>query len=180
MRVSCNCRDRMLAVVLVCLPAGVSAFEDDGWSNDHYIASEEWKESAVDIPRWPQQDDLLEVSIDRAGFPFRVYTDPQSLTIGDDGVVRYVLVIVSSSGAWNTSFEGMLCKKGEYRRYAYGSGQQWHRLAGSPWQRIFADGRDAYRYILYRDYLCDVGGPNPDVSDILRRIRYNRGSFLDD
>lgn len=180
MRVSCNCRDRMLAVVLVCLPAGATAFEDDGWSNDHYIPSEQWKESAVDIPRWPEQDDLLEVSIGRAGFPFRVYTDPESLTIGADGVVRYVLVIVSSSGAWNTSFEGILCKKGEYRRYAYGSGRQWHRLAGSPWQRIFEGGRDVYRYILYRDYLCDAAGANPGVSDILRRIRYNRGSFLDD
>jgi hypothetical protein len=96
----------MLAVVLVCQPAVAPADDDDaGWSSDHYVPREQWKESAVEIPRWPEQDDLLEVSMGRAGFPFRVYTDPESLTIGDDGVVRYVLVIVSSSGAWNASFE---------------------------------------------------------------------------
>jgi hypothetical protein len=170
----------MLAVVLVCLPAIAAADEDAGWSNDHYIPPEKWKESTVEIPRWPEQDDLLEVSAGRSGFPFRVYTDPESLTIGDDGVVRYVLVIVSSSGAWNTSFEGILCDKGEYRRYAYGSGQQWHQLAGSTWQRIIKDGKDGYRYALYQDYLCNAEGHNPDVSDILRRIRYDRGSILDD
>lgn len=180
MRVSFNCRDRMLAVVLVCLPAVAPADEDTGWSSNHYIPPEQWNESAVDVPRWPEQDDLIEVSVDRAGFPFRVYTDPESLTIGDDGVVRYVLVIVSSSGAWNASFEGILCKKGEYRRYAYGSGGQWHRLAGSPWQRIFKGGRDAYRHTLYRDYLCDAVRSNPDVPEIIRRIRYKRGSLLDD
>ena len=167
----------MLAVVLVCLPAVAPADEDYGWSNDHYIPPEQWKESTVDIPRWPEQDDLLEVSAGRAGFPFRVYIDPESLTIGDDGVVRYALVIVSSSGAWNTSFEGILCNKAEYRRYAYGSGRQWHQLDGSPWRRVIEDGRDGYRYTLYEDYLCDMGGPNPDVSEILRRIRYKRDSY---
>ncbi|MFV1973494.1 MAG: CNP1-like family protein [Thiohalobacterales bacterium] len=180
MRLSRNCRDHVLAVVLVCLTAVAFADEDTGWSNNNYVPPREWKESTVDLPRWPEQDDLLEVSIGRGGDPFHYYIDPESISISDDRVVHYVLVIISSAGAWNTSFEGILCSKGEYRRYAYGSGRQWTPLAGSGWQRIIDDGKYSYRDTLYQDYLCDPGGPNPDVSGILRRIRYQRDSFPGD
>ena len=181
MRVNCNCQYRVLTVILVCLSAIASADEDEGWSSGrHYIPAEEWKESAVTLPRWPEQDDLLEVSVDRADFPFRVYIDPESLSIGDEGVVRYALVIISSSGAWNATFEGMQCGEGEYRRYAYGSGRQWQQVSGSPWRRIMDGGMDGYRYTLYRDYMCDNAGSNPQVHEILRSIRYNRDSSLDD
>ena len=167
----------MLAVILVCLPAGVPADEETGWSHN-YVPAEKWKESTVEIPRWPEEDELLEVPIGRAGDPFRYYIDPESLTVSDDRVVRYVLVIISSSGAWNTSFEGILCSKGEYRRYAYGSGGQWHELGESAWRRIVEDGGNDYRDRLYQNYLCNIGGIHPGVREILQRIRYQRDSYL--
>jgi hypothetical protein len=180
MRLSRYCRDHVLAVVLVCLTAVAFADEDTGWSSNNYVPPREWKESTVDLPRWPEQDDLLEVSIGRGGDPFHYYIDPESLSISDDRVVHYVLVIVSSAGTWNTSFEGILCGKKEYRRYAYGSGRQWHPLAGSPWKRIIEDGMHSYRDTLYEDYLCGMGGPDPGVPEILQRIRYHKESYLYD
>lgn len=176
MRVRFNCRGRLLAVILVCLSAGVSADEETGWSHN-YIPPEQWKESTVEIPRWPEENDLLEVSIGRGGDTFRYYIDPESLTVSDDLVVRYVLVIVSSSGAWNTSFEGILCGKAEYRRYAYGSGGQWHELGESAWRSIADDGRYSYRDSLYRNYLCSMDNSGSGVREILQRIRYKRDSY---
>lgn len=180
MRVSFNCRDRVLAVFLACLPAASAGDEDTGWTTDNYVPQEAWEEGQVTIPPWPEKQNLLEVEVDRGGFPFRVFIDSQSLEVGDDGVVRYSLVIISTSGARNASFEGVLCNKREYRRYAYGSADRWHRLAGSQWQRITRGGSDGYRYVLYRHYLCNTAGLNPRVEGILQRIRYPRDVYLDD
>jgi len=173
------CRYCLLAVILGCLPAISPAEEGAGWF-DNYIPPEKWKESAVTVPPWPEQDDLLEIPMDRTDYPFRGYVDSKSLSIGADGVVRYALVIVSSSGTWNASYEGMRCGKEEYRRYAYGTGRQWQQVVGSAWQRILDGGTGRYRKTLYQDYLCNVAGANPDVREIVDRIRYQRGSFQDD
>jgi len=180
MRVSFNCRNRVLAVFLACLPVASAGDEDTGWSSDNFIPHEAWEEGQVTVPPWPEKQDLLEVKVDRADFPFRVFIDQQSLDVGDDGVVRYSLVIISTSGAKNTFFEGILCNKREYRRYAYGSADRWHRLAESGWQRIKRVGSDGYRYALYRHYLCKTTGINPGVDEILQRIRYPRDTHLDD
>jgi hypothetical protein len=127
------------------------------------------------------EDRLQPLYIDSASFPFTVYVDPETISVGDDGVVRYVLVIVSSSGAWNTSYEGILCRKGEYRRYAYGSGGQWQELPATPWRQVVEDGRDSYRYAVYEDYMCNFAGADLNVRDILARIRNRPGqTYRDD
>jgi hypothetical protein len=169
----------VLAAFLACLPAASAGDEDTGWSSGDHVPREAWQEGQVTIPPLPEQQNLLEVEIGQAAFPFRVFIDSQSLEVGDDGVVRYSLVIVSTSGSRNTSFEGMLCNKREYRRYAYGSVDRWHWLGGSQWQRITRGG-DGYRYVLYRHYLCNPAGINPGVDGILQRIRYPRDVYLDD
>ena len=181
MRVYFNCRSRVLAVILALLPSVSAGDDDTGWSSGNFVPHAAWEEGEVTIPSWPVKQNLLEVVVDRADFPFQVFIDQQSLNIGDDGVVRYTLAIISTSGAQNTSFEGILCNKREYRRYAYGSGDRWHKLAGSGWQRITRGGNDGYRYALYRHYLCDINGTNSSVDGILQRIRYPSGdNFYDD
>lgn len=169
----------MLAVFLACLPTVSASDDDTGWSTN-FIPREAWKEGGVTIPPWPVKQNLLEVAVDRANFPFRVFIDQPSLSIGDDGVVRYTLAIISTSGAQNTFFEGILCNKREYRRYAYGSGDRWHKLADSGWQRITRGGSDGYRYTLYRHYLCDINTINSSVEGILQRIRYPTDDYHDD
>jgi len=172
---------RALAVlVFLAGPRLAAADEDTGAFTGNYIPSEQWTEGAITLPPWPRQDRLLEVPLGLANFPFTVYLDPDTLETGDDGVLRYALVLESRSGVWNASYEGMLCYKGEYRRYAYGSGGDWQLLAGQPWQRVVDDGRNSYRYLLYRDYLCRVAGADPDTGEILRRIRNGRSSYPDD
>jgi len=180
MRVRFNCRKRVLAAFLAFLPAVSSGDDDTGWSQT-FIPHAAWEEGEVTIPPWPVKQDLLEVAVDKADFPFRVFIDQQSLSIGDNGVVRYALAIISTSGAQNNFYEGILCKKRNYRRYAYGTGDRWNKLAGTGWQRITRGGSDGYRYTLYQHYLCDPDGTNLSVDEILQRIRYpGRDSYYDD
>jgi hypothetical protein len=159
----------------VLLAGAAAAEEEEGWRNDYVTEAPAWKEQEAKLPAWPDPGRLLEVTVNRANFPFRVYIDPDSVSIGDDRVLRYTVVVVSTSGARNISYEGIRCSKRSYRRYAYGAGDEWASLAAEPWRPLLEGGMDGYRYVLYRDYLCDLTNPFQKVEEILRRIRHSRG-----
>ena len=55
--------------------------------------------------------------------------------MGSDGVVRYTLVARSAAGVENVSFEGIRCKSGAYRVYAFANGGAWSRT-NSEWKPI--------------------------------------------
>jgi hypothetical protein len=128
-----------------------------------------WKELDVSLPAYPRAGHLLELDVNVPGF--RVCIDPGSLTAGKDKVVRYTSVLISGSGVWNVTYEGMHCGAKRYRRFAYGSGGEWHAIPASDWQPLRTSGSGAYRERLYMRYLCNPVEPysGPDV--ILRRIR---------
>jgi len=169
-----------LAVFLAAFSCAVIADEQTGGITAPFIEPPPWKEEAHKLPAYPEKSRLVEVPASLPGYDFRVYIDPDSLSVGGDRVVRYTLVFISSSGVWNTSYEGQHCGRNEYRRYAYGSNGTWYPVKASPWQGITNSGIDHYRYVLYWNYLCDPLQTNLDVADMLRRIRYPSDSALHD
>jgi hypothetical protein len=171
-----TCRRCRLAVSLLIFSGAVSADEETGWTSAPVVEPPAWKEEVSELPAYPVEDRLLEVPASQPGYDFRVFIDPDSLSVGGDQVVRYSLVIISSSGVRNISYEGMHCGKREYRRYAYGSDDAWFPIEASPWQRLSDSGMDHYHHVLYWEYLCDPVRTNPDVAEILRRIRNPSGS----
>ncbi len=160
-----------LAVFLLIFSRVVSSDEETGWTRAPVAESPAWKEEVPGLPAYPVKDRLLEVPASQPGYDFRVFIDPDSLSVGGDQVVRYSLVIVSSSGVRNISYEGLHCGKREYRRYAYGSDEAWFPIEASPWQRVNDSDIDHYRHVLYWDYLCDPVRANPDVADMLKKLR---------
>ena len=164
-----------LAVLLFIFSRVISADEEMGWARGPFVEPPAWKEEVPGLPAYPVNDRLLEVPASFPGFDFRVFIDPDSLFVGGDQVVRYTLVIVSSSGVRNISYEGLHCGKREYRRYAYGSDDAWFPIEASPWQKVSETGMDRYRHVLYWDYLCNPGRANLDVGEMSRRIRNASG-----
>lgn len=166
------------AVLLFVLSASVSADEDTGWNWGPVVAPPAWKEEVPHLPVYPQNNRLLEFPADLPGYDYRVFIDPDSLTVGSDRVVRYTLVIVSSSGVQNISYEGVHCGKHQYRRYAYGADGTWHPIDASPWHKVTDTGMDHYRHVLYWDYLCNPLRTNRDAAEIIRRIRHAPGPVI--
>ncbi len=156
--------------------AGSLPSEDgpSGFTPDVLPADKPWKELTAELPAYPEQASLLELDIDTGANPFRYYLDPDSLTAGDDHVVRFTSVIISPSGVWNVTYEGLHCGKRAYRRFAYGSGKQWYPLPASTWQPVVGSGTQRYRKVLYDNYLCPPDAPYRDAARILRRLRSNR------
>jgi len=123
------------------------------------------------LPAFPREEDLLPFFVSAAA-DFRFYIDRASLSVGQDGVVRYVLVARSALGAQNVSFEGIRCKTGAYRMYATGrADRSWSRRDG-PWRRIEAHSVQRWHNALWREYFCPQAIPIQAAAegvDALRR-----------
>ncbi len=116
-----------------------------------------WKEMEAQLPEFPKPENYLPVTV-TATTPFDFYVDGNSISVGNDGVVRYSLIAKSSSGALNVTFEGLRCSEHEYRIYAFGrSDNTWSEARSSRWQPIPPDRRNAQREVLYSDYFCPAG-----------------------
>jgi hypothetical protein len=115
-----------------------------------------WKEGNVRLPAWPKDKDLIEVRLDIPDSRFNYYIDRNSLSTGDDGVVRYTLIAESSGGARNLSYEGIRCTpRGAYRIYAYGEDRKFRPASGGDdWRVINLSGGDPLHHELWRHYLC--------------------------
>ncbi|MDH3318508.1 MAG: CNP1-like family protein [Betaproteobacteria bacterium] len=134
-------------------------------------AERNWREAEVVLPAFPQKVNLMPFFVSAAS-SYEFYIDGASLAVGEDGVVRYVLVARSSLGAESVSFEGIRCSTSEYRIYATGkSGGGWLR-SSSPWRRIAPRQVQRWHNALRDEFLCPFGRPIRSAAegvDALRR-----------
>jgi hypothetical protein len=131
----------------------------------------EFVEDQLQLPAPPGEMGLIEFR-PRGNPKNRFYIDERSLSLGADRVIRYALVIKSPSGVANVSYEGMRCKTGEYKVYAFGNRDgQWVTVKAPKWQST-GDTTSNFHYSLWVDYLCDseaVGGRN--AKDLVARFK---------
>lgn len=160
----------MLFAILAALtwrPA-VADFEED--FND-----KKWQEVVVQLPAAPQQENLLPIYVS-AATDNEFFVDGSTLTVTADGVVRYVLVVQTSGGARNVSFEGLRCETRERRIYASGRPDgSWSKSRNNEWRRIRDVAANRYHAALFGDYFCPEGVIVRNVEearDALRRGRH--------
>lgn len=117
-----------------------------------------WQENPVSLPGYPKPGSLLGFDVS-AATDFRFSIDSTSISVGSDGVVRYVLVARSPSGAENVSYEGIRCKSAEYRIYATGRRDgTWTKGQDARWRPIRGAAVNWHR-ALAQDYFCPQGFP---------------------
>lgn len=95
-----------------------------------------------------------------------------SLTLGSDEVIRMVLVQTSTTGVQNVSFEGVRCKTGERKLYAFlKSDGTWNEYHQARWQAIQNFASAKHIVTLAKNFLCAGGGAWGSVKDIQYRLR---------
>lgn len=162
---------------LLALPLFVGAAcaplpeEQSEWEREHLAPALQERQAA--LPAYPADTDLVEFAVpESAGFRF--FIDAASLAVGDDGIVRYVLLARSPNGVDNVSFEGLRCATGEYRLYAVArSDRTWSARAGS-WQRVSAASGGPWRLVLRRDFFCPGDVAIGSREEGLRALREQR------
>jgi CNP1-like family len=118
------------------------------------FSGEPFKEKKVQLPAPPKTENLIRFDTGSARRGFESFVDRTSLTIDEDEVIRYTLVVKSDMGASNVTYEGIRCVTSERRVYAYGRRDgTWAKPRDSEWQKV--GGRpDDPGYVLYSDFFC--------------------------
>ncbi len=137
----------------------------------------EWHEQDDNdrLPALPKPENLIPLAVSTVGYDnYRYAIDAESIGIGEnDGVIRYTVVITSSSGVRNLRYEAIRCENGQYKTYAYALGNGGFKTHSTPrWQNITKVGGDRYRYVLYDEFYCRDLNTVTTLADILQTLRY--------
>ncbi len=129
----------------------------------------DWAEAEAPPPPALNLDKLLTVDVDPRG-SLRYGVDASSLSIGKDGVVRYVMV-AQSSGAMTAMYEGLRCTTAEYKVYARYNNGQWTPVASPEWRSVRASSRIQHPLAFARQGGCDNKAQPTTVREIIQRLR---------
>lgn len=129
------------------------------------VDAPEWVEEQATPPAFPKDANLVEFYVS-AGTANRFFIDASTLSVGKDGIVRYTLVVKTSGGATNTSYEGIRCKTGEYRLYASGRADgTWAPARIADWRLIENKPVNRHHAALNRDLFCPLATPIDSADD---------------
>lgn len=127
------------------------------WKDWDYQLDQEkkpWSELQQQLPPYPKPENLIKFDIG-TNSANQFFIDAPSLSVGDDGVVRYTLMVKAGGGATNVSFEGLRCETRQVRVYAFGHpGNQWSRARDQEWREVRPREINGYHQALLRDYFC--------------------------
>ena len=128
----------------------------------------DWRESEAPAPPALRTTGLIPLEI--PGSQLRFGVDPASVSLGSDGVVRYVVVASSASGAVNGIYEGIRCNTAEYKVYGRNTGGGWS-TSGTDWRALHDQPRSRHSLLVARTGACIGRGPNRSAAQIVRDLR---------
>lgn len=134
-------------------------------------AGEEWKELEVQLPKYPRPENLIATQVSSlTSFTFAV--DGTSIVIGQDGVVRFVVVARSPDRAENVSYEGIRCSTRERKLYAVGRADgTWLVLKSPVWINFQGARVNSYHDSFARQYFCIERTPVLDAAKANELLR---------
>jgi len=135
----------------------------------------QWQEQNEKLPALPKTENLISFTVSDRHYDNYLYSiDAASVSIGEqDSVRRYTVLITSRSGVKNLRYEAIRCESGEYKTYAYATGDTAFRHYAAPeWLNITKEGSDRYRHTLYESFFCRDINTVMTVADILQALRY--------
>lgn len=135
-----------------------------------------WEEIAVQLPSYPSDRNLAPFEVSSATSN-KFMIDTASISVGQDKVVRYTIVIESPRGARTVNYEGLRCDTMERKLYAFGqSDGKWSENKRAAWESIKVRSLLSYHKALFEDILCDVGIPVRDAEEAVRKLKQSAGS----
>ncbi len=143
--------------VLADLPAILFPPQGTVYNFDDEFDKKPWQEVETQLPPAPREDRLISFYVSpTAQGVFSI--DASTLSVGADGVVRYVLVIVAQGGARNVSYEGLRCDTRERRLYAFGRPDgSWSKARSNQWVLVENKMVNRHHAALSREYFCPGG-----------------------
>jgi hypothetical protein len=131
----------------------------------------DWKENDVQaIPAFDVSR-LIEIDMGRR-FSLVYAIDPQTLSVGSDGILRYVMVARSASGVVNAFYEGLRCSTAEGRVYArHNPSSGWQSASASVWQPLRETTGMLHVLRFARQGGCDGAAPQRSARIVIDQLK---------
>lgn len=116
----------LLFIAASAIAEPTDRYEEVTGEEDDFDAIERpWQESTIKVPKLPADDDWDTIPMDSLPATQKLALGKNSILIDKkDWVVRYWLLITSTGGAYNASYQGLRCRTRQFVTYAYGQKDQ--------------------------------------------------------
>jgi hypothetical protein len=122
----------LLAALTLALSGTCSLAQSGGNGTDNL----DWVEDVAPPPPAFSTDRLIPIDMPNY-VSLKVGVDPQTIVVGGDGVVRYVIVMRNASGSTNAVYEGIRCVSSEVKTYArLSAAGNWTVLENPVWKAV--------------------------------------------
>lgn len=131
----------------------------------------DWKEAPVPPAPAFSKDQWLKLDMP----PYvsvKVGIDPNTVQVGEDGVVRYVAVMTNSTGTLNAVYEGIRCATDEVKTYArFGSSGQWAPISEPIWKPVNGSAPSRHAFVFAREAACPgrLAGTRDEIIRFLKQ-----------
>lgn len=96
----------------------------------------DWVEEKAPPPPAYSTDKLIVIDMP-SYVSLHVGVDPATIAVGNDGIVRYVVVMRNATGTINAAYEGIRCVSDEVKTYArMGSNGEWSMVQEPQWKAV--------------------------------------------
>lgn len=155
----------------VCLTGSLAAAPNTAYyQKDSFEEVKAWQEDKVEYPALPEDPNQISIYLS-ASSTNQYWVDKSSISVGNDGVIRYSLTVLSSGGVRGTTYEGIRCETRELRRYAVlRNGTEWVRSRNESWSRITESPGHRQHAVLYLGHFCPDGIAVRNVSEAIRNL----------
>ncbi len=142
-----------------------------------YSDEKVWTEAVVVPPTTFSTEVLLPFEVLKSS-SLTYGIDPNTLTVGEDGVVRYVMVARSSSGALNVFYQGIRCTTAETKTYGRLSDKgTWNASPAANWEDLSFRGSTRPAMILARQGVCEGRTVTGNAQKILAALKRDRAEI---
>lgn len=157
------------AAAALALLASQSAVLAATFDDDYEVKV--WEEIEATLPPPPKDSSLIPFYVSAVAVN-RFQVDADSISVGGDGVVRFTLVVTSSSGVRNVSYEGIRCETAERRPYAFGRADgSWSKARSNAWVKIQNATVNRQYAALFTEYFCPAASPVNDADEARMALR---------
>ena len=166
------CGSGFFLVMAMNFTAVAMAAGERPYENTNVQDQVEWKETEVPPP--PAFDVSKLITFDVAASSALSYgIDPATLQISPkDGLIRYVMVASSPSGARSVLYEGIRCATGEFKTYArYTSDSQWIAATDPQWKSMYQNAPSKHPLRLAQAGACDNAAAAQSAASVVMKLK---------
>ena len=101
---------------------------------------------------------------------FKFAVDTESISIGKDGVTRYIVVITNPSGEKQSQYEGIRCDSFQWRLYGTLENNAWRENPLSTWRAIQTNVPNRYQAALAQGAFCNFNSQEKSMATIQKAL----------